>query len=74
MKVKELVEKLLNHLDPSAEIETVMSFADDVFFFPPLFAHIIFAASAHSIILLPSELYCETNSLSERFAEIVNVE
>ena len=23
MKVKELVEKLLNHLDPSAEIETV---------------------------------------------------
>jgi hypothetical protein len=29
MKVKELVEKLLNHLDPSAEIETVMSFVED---------------------------------------------
>lgn len=30
MKVKDLVEKLLNHLDPSAEIETVMSFAEDI--------------------------------------------
>lgn len=30
MKVKELVEKLLNHLDPAAEVETVMSFADDI--------------------------------------------
>jgi len=29
MKVKELVEKLLNHLDPSAEIETVMKFVED---------------------------------------------
>lgn len=29
MKVKELVEKLLNHLDPSAEIEAVMSFVED---------------------------------------------
>lgn len=30
MKVKELVEKLLNHLEPSAEVEVVMSFADDI--------------------------------------------
>lgn len=30
MKVKELVEKLLNHLDPAAEVEAVMSFADDI--------------------------------------------
>ena len=29
MKVKELVEKLLNHLDPSAEIETVMTLVED---------------------------------------------
>lgn len=29
MKVKELVEKLLNHLDPAAEVETVMSFVED---------------------------------------------
>lgn len=29
MKVKELVETLLNHLDPSAEVETVMSFIED---------------------------------------------
>lgn len=30
MKVKELVEKLLNHLDPAAEVEAVMSFAEDI--------------------------------------------
>lgn len=30
MKVKELVEKLLNHIDPSADVEAVLSFADDL--------------------------------------------
>lgn len=30
MKVKELVEKLLNHLDPAAEVLTVRSFADEI--------------------------------------------
>ena len=30
MKVKELVEKLLNHLDPAADVEAVLSFADDL--------------------------------------------
>lgn len=30
MKVKELVEKLLSRLDPTAEVEAVMSFAEDI--------------------------------------------
>ena len=30
MKVKELVEKLLNHLDPAADVEVVLSFAEDL--------------------------------------------
>lgn len=30
MKVKELVEKLLNHLDPAADVEAVLSFAEDL--------------------------------------------
>ncbi len=30
MKVKELVEKLLNHLDPEADVEAVLSFAEDL--------------------------------------------
>lgn len=30
MKVKELVEKLLNHLEPSYEVEAVMAYADDI--------------------------------------------
>lgn len=30
MKVKELVEKLLNHLDPAAEVEAVMAYAEDI--------------------------------------------
>lgn len=30
MKVKELVEKLLNNLDPTAEVEAVKSFAEDI--------------------------------------------
>lgn len=30
MKVKELIETLLNHLEPAAEVEAVISFADDI--------------------------------------------
>lgn len=30
MKVKELVEILLNHLDPNAEVETVKVYAEDI--------------------------------------------
>lgn len=30
MKVKELIETLLNHLDPSAEVEAVIAYAEDI--------------------------------------------